>query len=298
MTPLEEADSVLDTTEDWEQTTGDRDSFVLRPTIWAGGASDVGMRHSPNQDAIALAAGSGADERAIAVACVSDGVSTSPHSEEASALAVEVACDNLTGQLRDAASTFSEADALVEAFAEANDAILESSGVTTAGTWACTLIVALVWHDQVVVANIGDSRSYWMPDDGEPLLLSTDDSMAQAQIDLGVDRETAESSSGAHAITKWLGPGSVDVTPTMTSLEITEPGWLLTCTDGLWNYASDPQAMADALDKAISAEEAEGNDPQAWAVCCQLVDWANELGGHDNVTATLMRLEPTGWPVR
>jgi len=254
------------------------------------------MRHSPNQDAIALAAGSGADDRAIAVACVSDGVSTSFHAEHASALAVEVACDYLTGRLREAGPTFSEADTLVQAFARANDAIMEASGVTTAGTWACTLIVAMVWHDQVVVANIGDSRSYWMPDDGEPALLSTDDSMAQAQINLGVDRETAESSSGAHAITKWLGPGSTDVTPTMTSLKITEPGWLLTCTDGLWNYASDPAIMADALTKAVAAEEAEeaeGNEPQAWAVCCQLVDWANGLGGHDNVTVTLMRLQPS-----
>ncbi|MCL2490990.1 MAG: serine/threonine-protein phosphatase [Propionibacteriaceae bacterium] len=250
------------------------------------------MRHSPNQDAIALAAGSGADDRAIAVACVSDGVSTSLHSEEASALAVGVACDYLTGRLREAGPTFSEADALVEAFARANNAILEASGVTTAGTWACTLIVAMVWHEQAIVANIGDSRSYWMPDGGEPLLLSTDDSMAQAQINLGIDREIAESSSGAHAITKWLGPGSSDVVPTMTSLAITEPGWLMTCTDGLWNYSSDPAMMAAALSKAIEAEEAKGNDPQAWAICCQLVDWANELGGHDNVTVTLMRLEP------
>jgi len=287
---MDDGDSASVANDDWEQTTGDRDSFVLRPTVWAGGASDVGMRHSPNQDAIALAAGSGADDRAIAVACVSDGVSTSAHAEDASALAVEVACDHLTGMLRDAAPTFKEADALVEAFGQANDAILEASGATTAGTWACTLIVAMVWHDQVVVANIGDSRSYWMPDGGEPLLLSTDDSMAQAQIDLGVDREVAESSSGAHAITKWLGPGSTDVVPTLTSLEITEPGWLLTCTDGLWNYASDPAMMDAALRKAITAEEDEGNEAQAWAVCCQLVDWANELGGHDNVTATLMRL--------
>ena len=293
MTLADAGDSTPVGNDDWEQTTGDRDSFVLRPTVWAGGASDVGMRHSPNQDAIALAAGSGADDRAIAVACVSDGVSTSLHAEEASALAVGVACDYLTGQLRDAGPTFSEADALVEAFTRANNAIMEASGVTTAGTWACTLIVALVWHEQAVVANIGDSRSYWMPDDGEPLLLSTDDSMAQAQISLGVEREIAESSSGAHAITKWLGPGSSDVTPTMTSLVITEPGWLLTCTDGLWNYASDPATMAAALTRAIEAEQAEGNEPQSWAVCCQLVDWANDRGGHDNVTVTLMRLEPS-----
>ena len=53
-------------------------------------------------------------------------------------------------------------------------------------------------------------------------------------------RAEAESSPQAHAITKWLGRDSEDHTPMVGQLRITEPGWLLVCSDGLWNYASEP----------------------------------------------------------
>jgi len=275
------------------QVVGDRESFVLRPTAWAGGASDVGLRHAPNQDAIAMAAGTTQDAQPVAVACVSDGVSTSPHSEDASALAVETACAFLADRLRDAPDNFNLPDAIAEAFARANGRIIEAAGTAVVGTWACTLVVAVAWHDRVVIGNVGDSRCYWMPDDGEPKALSTDDSIAQAQIDLGVTREVAEASSGAHAITKWLGPGAQTVQPSLSSMAVTEDGWLLTCSDGLWNYASDPETMAEALRDAVAAETKDFQDPPAWSVCCQLVDWANTLGGHDNIAVTLLRLKPS-----
>ena len=277
------------------QVVGDRESFVLRPSAWAGGASDVGLRHTPNQDAIAMAAGLTTDARPVAVACVSDGVSTSPHSEDASALAVETACAYLAERLRDAPDAFDLGDAMTEAFDRANRRIVDAAGTAVVGTWACTLVVAVAWHDRVIIGNVGDSRCYWMPDVGEPQALSTDDSIAQAQIDLGVEREIAEASSGAHAITKWLGPGAQVVRPSVTTMTIAEKGWLLTCSDGLWNYASDPETMASALRDAVTAETISDQDPPAWSVCCRLVDWANMLGGHDNIAVTLLRLGPADY---
>jgi len=248
----------------------------------------------PNQDAIAMAAGLGADKRPVAVTCVSDGVSTSAQSENASVLAAETACSYLADQLREPRAHIDFAKALPRAFHQANDEVSAAAGTAQAGTWACTLVVAVVWHGMLFVGNIGDSRSYWVPDDGTPLALSTDDSMAQAKIDLGVDREIAESSSGAHAITKWLGPGAQGVVPSLTMAEITQPGWLMTCTDGLWNYASHPEAMAEAVQAAVQRASGGVPDtvPPAWMVCCELVDWANDLGGDDNITVTLLRLPP------
>jgi len=275
------------------QVLGDRESFVLRPAEWAGGASDVGMRHAPNQDAIAMAAGTGVDGHRVAVACVSDGVSTSPGAEQASALAVETACALLTGRLRESQPAFDLDDCMLRAFHMANKRVVTAAGTERAGTWACTMVVAVLWHDQVVVGSVGDSRSYWVPDDGLALALSTDDSVAQAQINLGVTREVAEASSGAHAITKWLGPGAQPVRPSLSHLPVKQPGWLVTCSDGLWNYASHPEAMAQALHWAVNRAAQKANPPPAWSVCCELVGWANDLGGHDNVTVTLLRLEPS-----
>lgn len=281
--------------EDAAQVVGDRESFILRPTCWAGGASDVGRYHAPNQDAVAMAAGQDATRRDIAVACVSDGVSTSPHAEDASALAVETACAYLTGQLRNTPASFDIDRCLRRAFSAANQAVIAAAGTIAPGTWACTMVVAAWWRGLVVVGSIGDSRCYWVPQTGAAVALSTDDSLAQAQIELGVDREVAEASSGAHAITKWLGPGSLGAQPSLTHLVVEQPGWLVTCSDGLWNYASDPQAMAqalhDALNRATGPSSAD-TAPPAWAVCKELVDWANDQGGHDNIAVTLLRLTP------
>ena len=93
-------------------------------------------------------------------------------------------------------------------------------------------------------ATLGDSRVYWLPDQGEALLLSTDDSMAQEQIAAGVERGIAESGMHSHVITRWLGRDAPDVRPTLAGVVATGAGWLLVCSDGLWNYASDPAAIA------------------------------------------------------
>ena len=93
-------------------------------------------------------------------------------------------------------------------------------------------------------ANIGDSRVYWLPDGGPAVQLTVDDSAAQQQIEAGVPRRSPRPSPQAHAITKWLGRDAPDVTPRTGQLEITGPGWLLACSDGLWNYASEPEALA------------------------------------------------------
>ena len=57
---------------------------------------------------------------------------------------------------------------------------------------------------------------------------------------MGVPREEAENGPQAHAITRWLGrdtPTTVPKTPGCT--RIAEDGWLVVCSDGLWNYASE-----------------------------------------------------------
>ena len=55
------------------------------------------------------------------------------------------------------------------------------------------------------------------------------------------------------------------------------------CSDGLWNYCS----TADELHKVVAAQPSE---PLSRAE--GLVQWANEQGGHDNITVTLARIAP------
>ena len=121
-----------------------------------------------------------------------------------------------------------------------------------------------------------------------------DDSVAQLRIDSGVSREEAEAGPQAHAITKWLGRDAPDLTPTTGSTELTDPGWLVVCSDGLWNYASDAVVL-----QQVFAEQAAGSaggsgggsgggvDPLALAEA--LVRWACDQGGKDNITVALAR---------
>ena len=139
----------------------------------------------------------------------------------------------------------------------------------------------------LVVASVGDSRAYWIPDTGEAAMLTTDDSYAAEQIASGVSRADAESGPQAHAITRWLGSDAPDHTPVTTSMNLDSAGWVLLCSDGLWNYCSAPEDLADLVRRTDGT-----GDPAPLTLAGALVDWANAQGGVDNITVALARIGP------
>ena len=117
--------------------------------------------------------------------------------------------------------------------------------------------------------------------------ITTDDSYAAEQIAQGVARAAAESGAQAHAITRWLGSDAPDHTPRTVSLDLDGPGWVLVCSDGLWNYCSEPTDLANLV---LEVGRTHGTDPLTLAAA--LVDWANVQGGVDNITVALARIDP------
>ena len=251
---------------------------------------DRGLRHDRNEDAMALLASATPGEHAVLV--VLDGVSRTDDSHLASLAGARAAREALRTPLPHGLGTpESRRSVVVRAFtqavAAANDAV---AGLTPTGSTAppsATFVAAIVdgstagsttalWY-----ANIGDSRAYWLPDDGEGQQLSVDDSAAQMLIEAGVPRKQAESGPQAHAITRWLGIDAPDLTPRVGHLVVDRPGWLLVCSDGLWNYASEPAALA-ALVRAAAT-----TDPAVLALA--FTDFANASGGQDNITTALAR---------
>jgi serine/threonine protein phosphatase PrpC len=63
------------------------------------------------------------------------------------------------------------------------------------------------------------------------------------------------------------------------------PGWILACTDGLWNYCSEASELARLM---AQSAQAAGGSPSG--VAARLVAWANEQGGRDNITVALIRV--------
>jgi Serine/threonine protein phosphatase len=155
---------------------------------------------------------------------------------------------------------------------------------------SCTFVAAVVEQNLVVVGSVGDSRAYWLPDAGSATALTRDDSFAQEQIASGVPRLEAEAGPQSHAITRWLGADAPDHTPTTASMTITEPGWLMLCSDGLWNYCSPAEDMAALVQKSASISSAVA---EPLALAGTLVDWANAQGGQDNITVALARMHPS-----
>ena len=248
-----------------------------------GAASDVGHRHRTNEDAYRIAV-IPAEPRRPVVLLVADGVSSMLDSDLASDRAVATALTHLSGSLaeRPDATSEEQATVLAEAFALANDAVV--GGHDEAAHGSCTLIVGIA-TDAITVANIGDSRAYWFGDDGGVLRLSIDDSVTQARIELGMTPEEAGRGVNSHAITRWLGAHAEDVTPRVLAFRPTGPGYLLLCSDGLWNYAPDPDSLAQLVRSAT-------DDATAERAAQRLVDWALAQGGRDNVTVALARWEP------
>jgi serine/threonine protein phosphatase PrpC len=180
----------------------------------------------------------------------------------------------------------------------ASEAVLEvtrtaKSVFTTGNPASCTFVAAVVEQDLLVVGSVGDSRAYWLPDDGTAIALTVDDSFAQEQITSGVPRAEAETGPQSHAITRWLGVDAPDHTPTTATMTLAEPGWLLVCSDGLWNYCSAAQDLAILVQKTSSPSPAAA---EPLALAGALVDWAIAQGGQDNITVALARIHPVAPP--
>jgi serine/threonine protein phosphatase PrpC len=230
----------------------------------------------------------------LAVVVVCDGVTSAPHSDRAALAASRAACNQLAGvplpTTRGVAAAVSYwTNVLEKATSEANAAAV---GVAhTLGDPAeppsCTFVAAVVADALITVAWCGDSRAYWLPDAGEARQLTVDHSLGTTLLAAGEPREQAEADPAFHTITRWLGADSVEHSAEFASQTVDTPGWLLVCSDGLWNYASVLDEMV-----ALVAEMAATANGDPVRLATTLVDWANAAGGHDNVTAALARCNP------
>ena len=264
-----------------------REHFEAVPAAWVGGVCDRGISHHRNEDGMALWADAGGLPRAVLVVC--DGVSSSTDSDVASLVAAERARDVLAVTRPQGLGVTASQDAamtaaIVSAVAQANDAVVAHTAPESTNAASATIALAVVEGGTIHVANVGDSRVYWF-DDERSLLLTVDDSVAQEFIAAGLSRAEAEALPQAHAITRWLGRDSDDAVPRTQAWRPGTRGWLLVCSDGLWNYASEPADLAVQLRAALVG----GDEPVV--VARRLVAWANAQGGRDNITVALARCE-------
>jgi serine/threonine protein phosphatase PrpC len=243
----------------------------------AAGVSDRGKRHSRNEDAMALA------ETADGVAAVvCDGVSSSSRPEDASRLAADTAAAALA-EAR-AAGTDPET-AMRTAVLRAGEAVAglggHGDGTTqpTAEPPSCTFVSALTHGGSATIGWIGDSRAYWLAEDGGRRL-TADDSWAGQMVTSGaMTEEEAERHPNAHVITAWLGADAGELDPHVWTFTPEGPGVVLVCSDGLWNYYPEASALLAAAPSAAS---------RPLEAAKTLTALANDAGGRDNITVVVI----------
>jgi protein phosphatase len=230
----------------------------------SGAATDVGRVRTVNEDRVLESA---------TLFAVADGMGGHAGGEVAATLAV--------GALGIAFARSPTIDGLVAAIQEANRAVWEHGvddpalrGMGTTVTAAA--LVATADGDRLVLANVGDSRSYRFHA-GILDQLSVDHSVAEELVARGeLTQAEADVHPHRHILTRALGITpqiEVDVWEVVPE----EGDRYLLCSDGLSN-----EIVADAIAEVLSSVR----DPRAAAE--RLVALANDSGGNDNITAVVV----------
>ena len=260
-----------------------RDHIELDLGLLAG-VTDKGLRHSRNEDAMALATAEQAGHP-VALAVVCDGVSSSRRPDEASLAAVQAAVRVLLAGVREDEDLLEASKAAVAA---AQQALAELNEPGPGDAPSATFVSAVLTHEAATLCWLGDSRAYWLGSGpaAEAKRLTTDDSLAGEMVAAGlVSEDDAMSLPGAHVVTGWLGADAAGGDPHVTTFTPPGPGVLLLCSDGLWNYRPGAAELAElALPGALT-------DPLGTAAA--LVSFALEAGGMDNITVVLAPYPPT-----
>jgi serine/threonine protein phosphatase PrpC len=235
--------------------------------------SDIGRVRRRNEDAYALAV-----EGSSRAAVVCDGVATTSDSGAAAGAAARVALDHLRKGLGDPETWVG---LMADAIRAAQGLLSEHSDTDVTGFEGSTTIVAVLARSgQVVSGNVGDSRAYWVGLDGSRALLSTDDTWVREAIESGIPAAAARVSPRAHEITGWLGPDAGAIEPHVASYSAPGDGFVVVCSDGLWNYSESADSIATLVQSSP--------DPAPTGIARHLCEFALDAGGGDNVTVAVV----------
>jgi PPM family protein phosphatase len=246
--------------------------------IQAFGQSDVGCVRTHNEDSFRV-------DHELGLYLVCDGMGGHAAGEVASATAAAEMHRFLATQRETLASFDGSAEAIQNAASLVGQAVLHASkavfdvasgdkGKHGMGT---TCVVMLTVGGKGFMANVGDSRLY-LSRDSQLYQLSTDHNFMNEAVAQGMmSLEQAALSPHANVLTRAVGT-QPSVCPDMLVFDILPGDTFLLCSDGLYEYTKDPEELCSML-AVTSLKDIPGH----------LVKRALEGGGHDNITAVVVR---------
>jgi serine/threonine protein phosphatase PrpC len=250
-------------------------------SINLGSLTHIGMVRRANQDAYCARLGPDAPVGADALLAVADGMGGHPAGDVASEMAIQ----GLAGLMFDREFTHgvNEAGAgwgvlLGEAITRVNIDVFQAAMKPEKRGMGTTLTGVVVAGATLTIGHVGDSRAYLLRD-GYFHQVTTDHTWVAEQVARGIlSPEVADVHPDRNVLTRAVGT-TPQVEVEVLALELREGDTLLLCSDGLHSLVSDEDVAGVLM----------GLDPVAAAQA--LVDRANELGGNDNVTVIVTRME-------
>ena len=273
-------------------------------------ATDSGPSRSHNEDAcypdpVSKQRGTEFSELSepgeILPAIVCDGIGGHEGGEVASGQAISTLRNALQGQWSDliAASPTATASDRIERSMDLLDSAIRKANTTIAhrndrehrherqrmGTTVVMAMVPppIVQAHELYIAHVGDSRIYWITKTG-CYQVTLDDDLACREVRLGYSLyRNALQNRAAGALVQALGMGeSSALHPTISRLILDEDGVLLLCSDGLSDGDRVEQHWHEEILPVLQGKRKVGEATQS------LIQLANQLNGHDNVTIGLI----------
>ncbi len=268
MRPADNSDEAI-----WK-TKAKSNPYNRRNSLKSAAVTDVGKQREINQDYIYR------NDEAVGILpnlyIVADGMGGHKAGDFASRLAVDefIRCVKQSDG-RTIIGTIEAAISVINGIVyerSKEDESLDGMGTTFVGT--------VVNGNSAVVFNVGDSRMYRFPEDGNFVQISEDHSLVESMVKNGeIDRREAVHHPKKNVITRAIGVEE-SVTPDFFEIDLSPGDILLLCSDGLTNMV-DEEKISDILKKKeISLEERAK----------MLVELANEKGGKDNISTILIEI--------
>lgn len=252
-------------------------------TIETAAATDRGRRRAENEDAYFC-------DASIGIFMVADGMGGANAGEVASAMSVDKFVGFLEPFLGDEDATIpfelqenedSRTTVLMQAALSANSAVYEKANEDPDHRgMGSTLTAAIVFHNDLYITHIGDSRCYRIRTDTIDQI-TADHSKVQEMVSQGLlTEEAARSHPQRNIITRCIGRKK-KLKPDIFTIDFDLADTFLLCSDGLNDMVPDDvihRIVTESLDLEIAAT--------------RLVNAANDRGGRDNITVVLLRFVP------
>ncbi len=255
--------------------------------VEVGAHSAEGPRH-PNEDSYwyttrALCANSG--RHGASVALLADGMGGyAPGSGLISSRIVTTAGASIAAALdargNDATLAPDDAEAIVRAgIATANAVVLDE--IARSGDMGATLIAVVVQGDTAYLANVGDSRAYYIDPHGQAVRITRDQSLVAQELGQGgLSDDDIYTAPGNNIILHAVGEAGVEHAADWYTQPLEPGSLLLLCSDGYWKTMRGAAFSEDSLH---GIETLNG-------VARRMVDDALARGSDDNTTVLLIAI--------